>query len=165
MTRKVFRFDAFRLDVSAYELKRSGRPVKLQRIPMELLILLAENPGVLVTREQISSRLWPGDLIVANEQNTNTAVRKLRQALRDDAERPRYIATVTGKGYRFIADICEQAPEPVPDVARSFPVSVSGIPEPPAMVRPLDRVAAVRTLFGTAEPYWRHLDASRLQAQ
>ena len=83
MTRRVISFDSFKLDIAAYELRRSGRHVKLQRIPMELLILLAEKPGVLVTREEISSRLWPGEMVLGNEQNTNTAIRKLRQALRD----------------------------------------------------------------------------------
>src|SRR5947208_2287846 len=96
-------FDDFSLDSDRYELLRAGRPVKLEKIPMELLILLASKDGHLVTRQEIIERLWGKDVFVDTEHGINTAVRKIRMALHDDPEKPRFLQTVTGKGYRFVA--------------------------------------------------------------
>src|SRR5206468_12303047 len=93
----------FELDLSAYELRRSGVPLKLERIPMELLLLLIERRGELVTREQIIERIWGKDVFLDTESGINAAVRKIRQVLKDDPDRPRFVLTVTGKGYRFVA--------------------------------------------------------------
>jgi TolB-like protein/DNA-binding winged helix-turn-helix (wHTH) protein/Tfp pilus assembly protein PilF len=112
------------LDLRAYELRRAGRALKLERIPMELLLLLVERRGELVTREQIVERVWGPEVFVDVDNSVNTAIRKLRQVLRDDPEKPRFIQTVTGKGYRFIAPVEEDAPA---DVAPSaVPVSETG---------------------------------------
>lgn len=97
-------FDEFSLDCDRFELLRSGRPIKLEKIPMELLILLASKDGNLVTRDEIIERLWGKDVFVDTEHGINTAIRKIRLALRDDPEKPRFVQTVTGKGYRFIAE-------------------------------------------------------------
>jgi Tol biopolymer transport system component/DNA-binding winged helix-turn-helix (wHTH) protein len=97
--------DDFELDLRAYELRRSGRPLKLERIPMELLMLLIEHRGELVTREQIIEGIWGKDVFVDTESGINAAIRKIRQVLKDDPERPRFVQTVTGKGYRFVAPI------------------------------------------------------------
>jgi TolB-like protein/DNA-binding winged helix-turn-helix (wHTH) protein len=97
-------FDEFSLDCDRYELLRSGRPIKLEKIPMELLILLASKDGSLVTRQEIINCLWGKDVFVDTEHGINTAIRKIRLALRDDPEKPRFLQTVTGKGYRFIAE-------------------------------------------------------------
>jgi serine/threonine protein kinase/tetratricopeptide (TPR) repeat protein len=102
--------DDFELDLRAYELRRAGRPLKLERIPMELLILLIERRGELVTREQIIERIWGKDVFLDTDSGTNAGIRKIRQALKDDPERPRFVQTVTGKGYRFIAHIEEPNP-------------------------------------------------------
>jgi TolB-like protein/Tfp pilus assembly protein PilF/DNA-binding winged helix-turn-helix (wHTH) protein len=99
----------YELDFGAYELRRSGRPIKLERIPMELLLLLVEQRGQLVGRNQILTRIWGDDVCLDADNSINAAVRKLRQALRDDPEHPRYIQTVTGKGYRFVAAVSDQA--------------------------------------------------------
>ncbi|HVO80193.1 MAG TPA: winged helix-turn-helix domain-containing protein, partial [Terriglobales bacterium] len=96
-------FDDFVLDCDRYELLRAGRSLKLEKIPMELLILLVTRDGHLVTRQEIVERLWGNDVFVDTEHGINTAIRKVRQALRDDPEAPRFVQTVTGKGYRFIA--------------------------------------------------------------
>ena len=104
--------DNFELDLRAYELRRSGRPLKIERIPMELLRLLIERPGELVTREQIIEGIWGKDVFLDTESGINAAVRKIRQVLKDDPERPRFVQTVTGKGYRFIAPIEEPSPPP-----------------------------------------------------
>ena len=97
----IVRFDTFELDLGRYELRQNGRPLKLERIPMELLILLVEREGQLVTREEIIQRLWGNDVFVDTRQGINTAVRKIHLALKDDPDRPRILETVVGKGYRM----------------------------------------------------------------
>jgi len=101
----VYQFEAFRLDCQKFELQLNGRPVRIERKPMELLILLASRQGQLVSRAEIAERLWKGEVFVDTEHGINTAVRKLRHLLRDDAEEPRFIQTVTGMGYRFVAPV------------------------------------------------------------
>ena len=101
---RPIQFDEFSLDCDRYELLRSGRPIKLEKIPMELLILLASKDGHLVSRQEIIERLWGKDVFVDTEHGINTAIRKIRLALRDDPEKPRFVQTVTGKGYRFVAE-------------------------------------------------------------
>ena len=95
------------LDVGGYELRRSGRRLKLERIPMELLLLLVEQRGQLVTRDQIVERVWGKHVHLATDSSINAAVRKVRQALRDDPDEPRFVQTISGKGYRFIAPVVE----------------------------------------------------------
>src|SRR5215203_5352029 len=80
----------FQLDVAAYRLLRDGRPVRLERQPMELLILLASRPGALVTRQEIAARFWGSDVFVDVERSINRIVAKLRVALQDDPDRPRF---------------------------------------------------------------------------
>jgi TolB-like protein/DNA-binding winged helix-turn-helix (wHTH) protein/Flp pilus assembly protein TadD len=99
----TLQFGDFELDVTAYELRRLGRPVRVERIPMELLILLLERRGDLVSREEIVERLWGKETFVDAETGVNTAIRKVRQALKDSTARPVFIQTITGKGYRFLA--------------------------------------------------------------
>ena len=103
----VFKFEEFELDRARYQLCRAGRNLKLEKIPMELLILLVAKNGHLVTRPEIVERLWSDQVFVDTEHGINTAIRKIRQVLRDDPERPRFVQTVTGKGYRFIAPVTE----------------------------------------------------------
>ena len=110
MAGTVFEFGDFKLDCSHFELYRSGRSLKLERKPMELLILLAERNGDLVTRSEIAERLWEREVFVDTEHGINTAIRKIRQVLRDDPEQPRFLVTVTGKGYRFIGTMARVRP-------------------------------------------------------
>ena len=103
-TQQIIRFEGdFELDSGAYELRRADRVLRLERIPMEILLLLIEQRGQLVTREQIVERIWGNGVFLDTDNSINGAVRKIRQALKDDPERPRFVQTVTGKGYRFIA--------------------------------------------------------------
>jgi eukaryotic-like serine/threonine-protein kinase len=95
------------LDPRAYELRRSGRRLKLERIPMELLLLLVERRGELVTREEIIERIWGKDVFLDTDSGINAAIRKIRQVLKDDPEKPLFLETITGKGYRFVAPIVE----------------------------------------------------------
>jgi len=106
-----FRFLEFELDISAYELRRGGQPVHLERHPMDLLILLVERRRQLVSRADIAKRLWDSSVFVDVEMGVNTAIRKLRQALRDSRESPAFVETISGKGYRFIAPVDAVLPE------------------------------------------------------
>jgi len=104
----------FQLHLSRYELTLDGRPIRLERQPMELLILLAQRPGELVTREEISEKFWGKNVFVEADQGINNMVRKLRAALHDDPENPRFLETVVGKGYRLVGPIqvvSRQGPE------------------------------------------------------
>ena len=108
MPADVVRFgDGLELDRGAYELRRSGRALKLERIPMEILLLLVERPGQLLSREDIIARVWGQDVFLDTDNSINAAVRKIRQILKDDPEKPVFVQTVTGKGYRFIAAVTE----------------------------------------------------------
>lgn len=110
-TAQRIRFGAdFELDLRSYELRRAGRVLKLERIPMELLLFLIESHPHLVTREQIIERLWGKDVFLNTDGSINAAIRKIRQALKDDPEEPRFLQTVTGRGYRFIAPITRLGP-------------------------------------------------------
>src|ERR1700735_3169500 len=102
--------DDLELDWRAYELRRSGQPIRLSRIPMELLFLLVERRGELVTRDEIVARIWGKDVFLDTDNSINAAVRKLRQVLDDDPEHPRYLQTVTRMGYRFIAPVLKVSP-------------------------------------------------------
>ena len=102
--------DDLELDWRAYELRRSGQAMRLSRIPMELLFLLVERRGELVTRDEIVARIWGKDVFLDTDNSINAAVRKLRQVLDDDPENPRYLQTVIGMGYRFIAPVLEVSP-------------------------------------------------------
>jgi DNA-binding winged helix-turn-helix (wHTH) protein len=94
----IARFADFELDRSAYQLRRKGRPVRIERIPLDLLFLLAERPGQLVTRKEILARIWGKEVFLDTDSSINAAVRKIRQVLRDDADSPRFVATVPTKG-------------------------------------------------------------------
>jgi DNA-binding winged helix-turn-helix (wHTH) protein len=100
-----FHFGEFELDVAAYALRRAGQRCKLEKIPMEVLVLLVQKAGILVNRTEIRAALWGSDVFVDQDAAINTAIRKIRRALGDDAEHPRFVETVVGKGYRFIAPL------------------------------------------------------------
>jgi len=107
--RRVIRFGNFEVDVAAAELRRNGARVRLQSQPFQILIQLLSAPGEIVTREILRDRLWPADTFVEFDHSLNTAVKKLRQALGDDSDNPRFVETVPRKGYRFIAPVAAQA--------------------------------------------------------
>jgi Tol biopolymer transport system component/DNA-binding winged helix-turn-helix (wHTH) protein len=119
VTAPIFEFDQFELNVHRYELRRAGRRIRLQRVPMDLLILLIERNGALVTRAEIVARLWSPDVTVDTQSSINTAVRKIRQALDDNGEEARFVETVVGKGYRFIAEVSTRRQSAVPAEPRS----------------------------------------------
>src|SRR6266700_6625344 len=103
MPEKKVRFAEFELDFGRFQLYRSGLPVRLEGLPLQLLMFLIENRSQLVTREQIADALWGKDVFDDVEQGINTAIRKVRMALEDDSAQPQYLQTVVGRGYRFVA--------------------------------------------------------------
>ena len=119
MQAEVIKFAEFELDLGRYELRRLGHAVKLEKVPMELLILLAEKNGQLVTREEIIQRLWGDNVFVDARQGINTAISKIRVALKDDPDQPRILQTVFGKGYRLVAPIERASPEANQEAAKS----------------------------------------------
>ena len=104
MSDKVIRFGEFQIDRGRFQLFCQESPVRVEGRPMQLLLLLVERAGELVTREQIADCLWGRDVFVDVEQGINTAIRKVRRALNDCADEPRYLQTVVGRGYRFIGE-------------------------------------------------------------
>ena len=97
----LFRFETFEFDRRALELRRAGVKVKLEGQPLRILGMLVERPGELVTREDLRKQLWPGNTIVDFEHSINAAMKRLREALGDSAETPRFIETLPRRGYRF----------------------------------------------------------------
>lgn len=108
MPDKKIRFDDFQLDYGRFQLYCCGRPVRLEGLPLQLLMFMVEKRGQLVTREEISVALWSKDVFVDVEQGINTAIRKIRRALDDDAGQPQYLQTVVGRGYRFVAPTAQE---------------------------------------------------------
>ena len=109
MSQKKVRFDQFELDYGRFQLFRNGAPIRLESLPMQLLILLIDNQPNILTREQIAAQLWGKDFFVDIEQGINTAIRKIRIALDDDYVQPRFVRTVVGKGYCFVAEIAKDS--------------------------------------------------------
>jgi DNA-binding winged helix-turn-helix (wHTH) protein/predicted Zn-dependent protease len=113
LTAERLRFEDFELDLRTYQVRRSGQILKLERIPLEVLLLLAQRRGQLVTRQEIIEKLWGKNVFLDTDNAINTAIRKIRQVLQDDPEQPRFVQTVTGRGYRFIGEISEVGFQPV----------------------------------------------------
>ena len=104
-TVRVFRFGAFAVDARTGELTNAGRRTPLRDQPLQLLLALLERPGELVTREELTRRLWPADTFVDFDRGLNKAMNHLREALSDSADHPQFIETLPRKGYRFIAPV------------------------------------------------------------
>jgi TolB-like protein/DNA-binding winged helix-turn-helix (wHTH) protein len=156
----IYKFGDVELDPSRFELRRSGRALKLERIPMELLILLVEREGRVVTRQEIVDRLWGKDVFVDTEHGINTAVRKIRQALSDDSEQPRFVQTVTGKGYRFVAQ--RNGDSPLSSESEAAQPAPSKEPEPISIPEPAQ--PSIRPSPSAAPPIdrsnWRKMRAA-----
>jgi DNA-binding winged helix-turn-helix (wHTH) protein len=117
----VVRFDVFEVDMRAEELYKAGRKIKLQVQPFHVLAMLLEQPGEVVTREELQKRLWPADTFVDFDHSLNTAIKKLRQALGDDKKKPRFVETLPKRGYRFLGTVKRPAASPAAAAAPSAP--------------------------------------------
>ena len=119
----AIRFSVFELDLKAGELRRNGSKIRLQEQPFQILVSLLEHPGEVVTREELQSKLWPANTFVDFDHSLNAAIRRLRGALGDSADTPRFVETVARRGYRFIAPVSNPATE---GVELAGPVQGSG---------------------------------------
>jgi len=140
--------DDFEFNPRSQQLRREGRAVKLERIPLEILLLLIEKNGDLVTREAIIERIWGEGVFLDTDNSINTAIRKIRQVLRDDPENPRFIQTVTGRGYRFVAEVVHP---PAQDRDEASEAARSALPEsdvPPATLPARPDPASKRRPWG-----------------
>jgi len=127
----LIRFGAFEVDAQSGELRRDGKKVKIQEQPFQVLILLVERPGEVLTREELARRLWSEQTNVDFERGLNKAITRLREALRDSAENPRYVETLPRRGYRFIAHVTNGAlGAEVETKSREVPVTESRIRSP-----------------------------------
>lgn len=125
----IVRFGAFTANLQSGELWKNGIRIRLQIQPFQILSILLERPNELVTREQLQHKLWSSDTFVDFDQGLNKAINKLRDALSDTADAPRFIETVPRRGYRFIAPvILDTQPAGVPNPAASPPVATTGFP-------------------------------------
>ena len=134
----IYRFGVFELNPATFELRRNSHIVKIERIPMELLILLLESESRVVSRHEIVNRLWGESVFVDTEAGINTAVRKIRQAIRDNPDNPKFLQTVTGKGYRFVGASTEAV-----ELAPARPAAVTEQP-PSSPVHPATKVVLSR---------------------
>ena len=160
-TTRLIRFGVFEADLVTGELRRDGTKIRLQEQPFQLLAVLLERPGDLVTRDELQKRLWPADTFVDFDHSLNTAVNKLREALADTAANPRFVQTVARRGYRFIAPVqrleAPQLPsEEITPVGGDLPrvdrnsASATELQEPPLhpeLEIPLPRRGLTRGLF------------------
>jgi TolB-like protein/DNA-binding winged helix-turn-helix (wHTH) protein/Tfp pilus assembly protein PilF len=150
---RAIRFGVFELDPRSGELRKQGRKIRLEGQPIHILACLLEKPGELVTREELRQKLWPADTFVNFEQSLNAAVKRLRQALNDSADNPRFVETLPRRGYRFIAPMqvsgageSEVAPKVSPILPQALPATdapaVAGGAQndlPPALAAPAGR--------------------------
>jgi cholera toxin transcriptional activator len=156
---RVTRFGVFELDLSAGELRKSGVKLRLQEQPLQVLALLLERAGDVVTREELQQKLWPSDTFVDFDHSLNTAINKVREALGDSASSPRYVETLARRGYRFIAPVQAQtstelasgekasASGSAPAAAASSDLCTPPVALHPDLEVPIPRRAITRGLF------------------
>ena len=131
---EILRFGVFELDRRSGELRKNGRKIRLEGQPLQILELLLASPNEVVTREEIQKALWEGDTFVDFEHSINAAVKRLRQALDDSPDTPRFVETIPRRGYRFICPVTMRAanevaaPQPRPAWAPSRVVAMSLLP-------------------------------------
>src|SRR5216683_820619 len=108
---RIIRFASFELDEDAGELRREGMKIRLQDQPFQILTILLDNPGKIVPRDELREKIWPSNTFVDFDHGINNAIKRLREALGDTAETPRFIETIPRRGYRFVGAIQTDAPE------------------------------------------------------
>jgi DNA-binding winged helix-turn-helix (wHTH) protein len=140
----VVRFESFEVDVRAGEVRKNDHRIRVQDQPFRILRILLEHPGEVVTREDLQRQIWPSDTFVDFERGLNNAVKRLREALGDSAETPRYIETLPKRGYRFIG-VVEGRNEDSPTTEASHAV----VAYQPVAVQAMSRSRFRAMLFGT----------------
>src|SRR5882724_7166500 len=104
-SRLILRFGVFEVDLRAGELRKQGKRIKVQEQPLQVLATLLQNSGDVVTREELRAQIWPEDTFVDFDNSLNTSINKLREALGDSADNPRFIETLPRRGYRFLVPV------------------------------------------------------------
>ena len=151
-SKRLARFGAFELDAPLGELRKDGVKVKLQEQPFQILQVLLECPGELVTREALRNRIWPADTFVDFNKSLYSAIKKLREALGDDVNSPRYIETIPKRGYRFVGALDEPGNEAI----HAGPVLLIPPPiERDAHLWPTNEKWAGYSTSGLWQPCWR----------
>src|SRR5215467_10455240 len=158
---RSLRFGPFEIDFQRRELRKEGRRLRLQEQPFQILRMLLESPGEVVTREEIRKRLWPDGSVVEFDHSINAAVKRLRDVLRDSADKPRYIETVARRGYRFIAEVGAAGRiQGGPVTVQNQAPDIASTPLPTNGVQSHDDATALAPHRGkspqeTGEPQWR----------
>jgi DNA-binding winged helix-turn-helix (wHTH) protein len=123
---RIVRFSTFEVDLQTGELRQRGQKIRLQEQPFQVLAALLERPGDVVTREELRSKLWPADTFVDFDHSLNAAIKRLRDALGESAEKPIFIETLARRGYRFIGNVeIPATPSALPDL-KYLPTNASG---------------------------------------
>ena len=148
---RIARFGVFELDLAAGELRKNGAKLRLQEQPFQVLALLLERAGDVVTREELRQKLWPADTFVDFEHSLNTAVNKLRETLGDSASSPRYIETLARRGYRFIAPVQTDARQGGSGAEVSSAGSLPAANLHPELEVPIPRRGLTRGLFALVQ--------------
>src|SRR5262249_7587781 len=122
---EILRFGTFEVDVRAGELRKQGKRIKVQEQPFHILTVLLQRPGEVVTREELRNQNWPPDTFVDFDNSLNTAINKLRDALGDSADNPRFIETLPRRGYRFLVPVTSDQAKRSPSLATKWVVGAS----------------------------------------
>src|SRR6185436_1989167 len=125
---RLLRFESFELDVRSRELRKGKERIRLQEQPFEILRLMLEHPGDVVTREELARRLWPDGTFVDFEHSLNAAVKRLSAALGEDADNPRFVETLPRRGYRFIASMSGKATLAIPVASPDYKARLAVLP-------------------------------------
>ena len=148
---RLTRFGVFELDRTAGELRKNGLKLRLQGQPFQVLALLLERSGEVVTREELRQKLWPSDTFVDFDHSVNTAINKVREVLGDSASVPRYVETLPRRGYRFIAPVHSGPPAAPESVLAAIKPDPAPIAIHPQLEVPIPRRALTRGLFALSQ--------------
>jgi TolB-like protein len=159
---RALKFGSFEADLAACELRKSGAKIRLQGQPFRVLALLLENVGQVVTREELRQKLWPADTFVDFDNGLNTAINKIREALGDSADNPRFIETLSRRGYRFLGDL-NGSPDRIQSLLVLPLENLSGDPEQEyfadglteALITSLAKIGALRVLSRTTAMHYK----------
>jgi TolB-like protein/Tfp pilus assembly protein PilF len=162
-SRSCLRFGVFEADLASRELRKNGNKIRLQDQPFQVLTLLLENRGQVVTREELRQKIWPADTFVDFDNSLNAAVNKIREALGDSAENPRFVETLPRRGYRFVASLEDKKSEGIHSLAVLPLENLSGDPEQEyfaegmneALINTLAKIGGLRVISRTTAMHYK----------
>lgn len=150
--KRTLRFGIYEADLAAGELRKNGRKIRLQEQPFQILALLLEHPGEVVTREEIQQKLWPSDTFVDFDHGLNTAINKIRTALGDSAVNPRFVETLAKRGYRFLAPVHQGGGANEANIGSEITSASPNVPRMHSELHlPMPHRALVRILFAAIQ--------------